>query len=115
MTKCVKEPVAVEPREDWVHFLVCFDLEEKPNTLLVGARWMGEFAYISKTGLYPGSRVGWRLPVTLFERGGFVELAIKTRGTGDLDFRPWDDIGWTWTGVYNATTRDGKPHLEKIG
>jgi hypothetical protein len=109
------EPELAEPSETWVHFLLRFDWETKPNALLIGARWLGEFAYIRKSGVYPESRIGWRLPESLFERGGFVELAVKDTGAGDLDFRPWDDIGWTWTGVFNATTRSGKPFLEKVG
>jgi hypothetical protein len=108
------EPEAVEPRETWVHFLVRFDWETPPNTLLIGARWLGEFAYLRKSGVYPGARVGWRLPEGLFERGGFVELALKEGTTGDLEFRPWEDIGWTWTGIFNATTRSGSPYLEKV-
>jgi hypothetical protein len=115
MVTCRKEPELVEPDETWVHFLLCFDWETKPNILLIGARWLGEFAYIRKSGLYPESKVGWRLPESLFERGGFVELAFKEGTTGDLDFRPWDDIGWTWTGIFNATTRSGRPYLEKVG
>jgi hypothetical protein len=109
-----KEPEVAEPREAWVHFLLTFDLDTRPNALLVGARWLGEFAYMNKSALYPGSRIGWRLPESLFERGGLVELAFKSGGTGDLDFRPWNDIGWTWTGVFSASTRSGSPHLEKI-
>ncbi len=109
------EPDTAEPRESWVHVLIAFDWEVKPNLLIVGARWLGEFVYIGKSGVYPGSRVGWRLPESLFLRGGLVELAFKTVGTADLDLRPWDDIGWTWSGVFNATTRSGMPYLEKVG
>ncbi len=109
-----REPEIAEPRESWLHFLLEFDFEEKPNALLIGARWLGEFAYLQKTAVYPGSRVGWRLPESLFERGGLVELAFRTGGTGDLDFRPWEDVGWNWTGVFNATTRSGRPYLEKV-
>jgi hypothetical protein len=110
-----REPETAEPREAWVHFFISFDWETKPNALLVGARWLGEFAYIGKSGVYPGSRVGWRLPESLFIRGGLVELAFKAVGTADLELRPWDEIGWTWTAVFNATTRDGMPHLVKVG
>jgi hypothetical protein len=114
MVICRGEPLPAEPQETWVHFQICFDWETKPNALLIGARWLGESAYLRKSALYPGSRVGWRLPENLFRRGGFVELAFK-EGSGDLDFRPWDEIGWTWTAVFNATTRDGEPYLEKLG
>ena len=92
-----------------------FDWDTPPSALLVGARWLGEFAYIGTSGVYPGSRVVWRLPESLFERGGFVELAFKATGTRDLTVREWDEIGWTWTGVFSATTRSGTPHLETAG
>ena len=114
MVTPLKPPELTPPPETWAHFLLAFDLEPRPNAVLVGARWLGEFAYMNKSAVYPGSRIGWRLPENLFERGGLVELAFKTGGTGDLDFRPWDDIGWTWTGMFSATTRSGSPHLEKI-
>lgn len=110
-----KDPETAEPREAWVHVLISFEWETKPNALLVGARWLGEFAYLGKSGIYPGSRVGWRLPESLFLRGGLVELAFKDSTSGDLDFRPWDEIGWTWSAVFSATTRSGLPHLEKVG
>jgi hypothetical protein len=114
MATCNAEPEVKQAKEAWVDALLCMEFESKPNLVLIGARWLGEFAYISKAGIYPGSRVGWRLPESLFERGGLVELAVRDKKSADLDFRPWDDIGWTWTGVFNATTRDGQPHLEKV-
>ncbi len=114
MVICRQGPDPAEPREAWVHFFICFDFEATPNALLIGARWLGEFAYIGTSAVYPGSRVGWRLPESLFERGGLVELAFKETGTRDLEIRPWDDIGWTWSGIFNATTQSGKPHLEKV-
>ena len=51
-----KEPEVAEPREAWVHFLLTFDLDTRPNALLVGARWLGEFAYMNKSALYPRRR-----------------------------------------------------------
>ncbi len=103
----------VEPGDGWVRFALCFDWDTTPSNLLLGARWLGEFAYFGTSGVYPGSRVIWRLPESLFERGGLVELAFKAIGARDLTVKAWDDIGWTWTGVFNATTRSGSPHLEK--
>jgi hypothetical protein len=114
MVTCRKGPETVEAREPWVHFMLSFGWETPPNALLVGARWLGEFAYVGTSGVYPGSRVLWRLPESLFERGGLVELAFKETGTRDLAIRAWDEIGWTWTGIFNATTRSGKPHLEMV-
>ena len=114
MAICETQPEVKEAKEAWVDVLLCFHFETKPNAVLLGARWLGEFLYLGKSGLYPGSRIRWRLPESLFERAGLVELALREKGAPDLDLRPWDDIGWTWTGVFNATTRDGKPHLETV-
>ena len=115
MTTCNSEPVPKEARAPWVDIMLTIEFESKPYAVLIGARWLGEFAYLSRSGIYPGSRVCWRLPESLFERGGLVELALRETGAPDLDFRPWDEIGWTWTGIFNATTRDGKPHLDRAG
>jgi hypothetical protein len=115
MTTCNAEPELKEAEEAWIDVLLCLEFDEKPNAALIGARWLGEFVYLGKAGIYPGSRIGWRLPESLFERGGLVELAVRDTGAPNLDLRPWDQIGWTWTGVFNATTRDGRPHLEKAG
>lgn len=115
MTTCKGEPEVKEARAPWVDALLCIEFDSRPHAVLIGARWLGEFAYMSRSGIYPDSRVGWRLPESLFERGGLVELALRETGSPDLDFRPWDEIGWTWTGIFNATTRDGKPHLQRVG
>jgi hypothetical protein len=115
MTTCSGEPELKEARETWIDALLCIDFDAKPNSVMIGARWLGEFTYMSRSGIYPGSRVCWRLPESLFERSGLVELALRETGSPELDFRPWDDIGWTWTCVFNATTRDGRPYLEKVG
>lgn len=109
------EPELKEARETWIDAMLRLDFDTKPHAVLIGARWLGEFTYMSRSGIYPGSRVCWRLPESLFERSGLVELALRDARAPELDFRPWDDIGWTWTGVFNATTRDGKPYLEKVG
>jgi hypothetical protein len=115
MTTSDAKPDLKEAKEQWVDALLRVDFEVRPYAVLIGARWLGEFAYLSRSGIYPGSRVCWRLPESLFERGGLVELALRETGAPELDLRPWDEIGWTWTSIFNATTRDGKPHLEKVG
>lgn len=115
MTTCNAEPELKEARETWVDALLCIDFDAKPHAVLIGARWLGEFAYIGRSGVYPGSRVCWRLPESLFERSGLVELALCDVGAPELELRPWDEIGWSWAGIFNATTRDGRPHLEKVG
>ncbi len=71
---CSSEPELEEAKVRWIDVLLCFDFEAKPNLVVTGARWLGEFAYVSRSGIYPGSRVGWRLPEDLFERSGLVEL-----------------------------------------
>jgi len=115
LTSCESEPELKEAKVPWVDAMLCMTLDAQPNAVLIGARWLGEFTYLARAGIYPGSRVAWRLPVSLFERGGLVELALREVSSPDLDYRPWDKIGWTWTGVFNATTRDGLPHLERVG
>jgi len=114
MTTCDGEPELKEAKVCWVDVLLCFDFSTKHNLLLTGARWLGEFAYVSRSGVYPGSRVGWRLPEDLFERAGLVELALREIGSVEVELRPWDRMEWSWTGVFNATTRDGRPFLERV-
>jgi len=114
MTTCNDQAELKEAKEAWIDALLCVDFDNKPNAVLIGARWLGEFAYVGRSGVYPGSRVCWRLPESLFERSGLVELALRDVGAAELELRPWDEIGWTWTGVFDATTRDGRPHLEKL-
>ena len=115
MTNCDAQPELNEAREMWIDALLRIDFDDKPHTVLIGARWLGEFIYMGRSGAYPGSRICWRLPESLFERSGLVELALREEGSSDLDLRPWDEIGWTWTSVFNATTRDGRPCLERVG
>jgi hypothetical protein len=115
MAICSSEPELKEARVRWIDVLLCFDFDAKPNLVVTGARWLGEFAYVSRSGVYPGSRVGWRLPETLFERSGLVELALRETGSVELEMRPWDRMEWSWTAVFNATTRDGRPFLEPVG
>ena len=94
--------------------ILCFDFGVKPNLVITGARWLGEFAYVARSGIYPGSRVAWRLPESLFERSGLAELALRDTGSTELEMRPWDRMDWSWTAVFNATTRDGRAHLEAL-
>jgi hypothetical protein len=115
MTTCNSTPEIKEAKVSWVDVLLCMHFEHKPQNVIIGARWLGEFVYVGRSGIYPESRVGWRLPENLFERGGLVELGLRDTGAPELDLGPWDQIGWTWTGVFTATTRDGRPHLERIG
>ena len=103
-----------EARTRWIDVLLDFEFETKPNLVLIGARWLGEFAYVGRAGLYPGSRIGWRLPESLFERSGLVELALRESGSAELEMAPWDRMEWSWAAVFNATTRDGRPFLEKV-
>ena len=112
---CNSEPELKEAKILWIDVLLCFDFESRPNLVVTGARWLGEFAYVSRSGVYPGSRVGWRLPENLFERSGLVELALRETGSVEVEMRPWDRMDWSWTAVFNATTRDGRPYLEPVG
>ncbi|MCX8033135.1 MAG: hypothetical protein N3B14_07105 [Thermoleophilia bacterium] len=98
----------------WVDVWVQVDFAARPEFVLTGARWLNEFAYISRSGVYPGSRIRWLLPETLFERGGTVELAFREGAARDLDLDAWSQGAWTWTALFKATTRDGSPYLEPI-
>ena len=108
------EPELRQAEGHWVDVLIRVDFGVKPEFVLTGARWLNEFAYISRSGVYPGSRVRWLLPETLFERGGTVELALREISARDLDLGAWSRMDWSWTAVFKATTRDGSPYLEPL-
>ena len=112
MAVSTSEPELKEAKVCWIDVLIPFEFETKPTLVLTGARWLGEFVYVSRSGVYPGSRVGWKLPENLFERSGLVELALRETGSMELQSCGWDNMGWSWAAVFSATTRDGRPFLE---
>ena len=62
--------------------------------------------------IVPGPGVDINLEYEIFETGAEVLLAVKADGYTTPEAPRWEGMDWSWTGRFQASVQEGRPHLE---
>jgi len=62
--------------------------------------------------ILPGPSVVIDLDYETFKTGAEVLLAVKADGYATPEAPRWEGMNWSWTGRFQASVQEGRPHLE---
>lgn len=100
--------------EDLVAVRLEFQGERESGIASIGCRYWGVEEIAQNVAIMPSRSLVIRLPRRLFEDRQVIELAVKEHGFAGEAPPRWDQVDWSWSGLFQADIEEGKPVLRTV-